>query len=155
MDLIIHPYHSEYKEHCLSLFDLNSPEFFAPNERSDFNNFLNRADDSYLIVLLDGEPVGCFGLSELQSSRQGRISWIMADPNRHGQGIGRSMMDWIISRSIDLSIEELLIAASHISEPFFARFGAERIAYRANGWGEGMHRVDMRLHLPAVTEAGA
>ena len=154
MHLIIKPYHYEYKEHCLSLFDLNSPDFFAANERSDFSDFLNKADDSYLIVLLDGELVGCFGLSETGYERQGRISWIMADPNRHGQGIGRSMMDWIISRSIDLSIEELLIAASHISEPFFARFGAERIAYRANGWGDGMHRVDMRLCIPVVTDTG-
>ena len=37
------------------------------------------------------------------------------------------------------------IAASHKSAPFFARFGARIVETTPDGWGPGMHRVDMEL----------
>ncbi|WP_242112849.1 hypothetical protein [Luteimonas aquatica] len=39
----------------------------------------------------------------------------------------------------------LHISASHKSAPFFARFGALETARVPDGWGPGMHRVEMRL----------
>jgi hypothetical protein len=39
------------------------------------------------------------------------------------------------------------IAASHLSAPFFTRFGAKEVRCTKDGWGAGMHRVDMLLPL--------
>ena len=39
------------------------------------------------------------------------------------------------------------IAASHLSAPFFARFGANEVSFTREGWGPAMHRVDMELAL--------
>jgi hypothetical protein len=39
------------------------------------------------------------------------------------------------------------VAASQHSAPFFARFGARELARTDDGWGPGMHRVDMELPL--------
>jgi hypothetical protein len=41
------------------------------------------------------------------------------------------------------------IAASHRSAPFFARFGAETVRETPDGWGPGMHRIDMELTVHA------
>jgi hypothetical protein len=39
------------------------------------------------------------------------------------------------------------IAASHLSAPFFAKFGAVPLRTTDDGWGPGMHRVDMIWHV--------
>ncbi|MCS5593886.1 MAG: hypothetical protein NZ730_05005 [Porticoccaceae bacterium] len=39
------------------------------------------------------------------------------------------------------------IATSHKSALFFAKCGAVEINFTDNGWGPGMHRVDMELPL--------
>jgi hypothetical protein len=39
----------------------------------------------------------------------------------------------------------LRISASHKSAPFFAKFGARERDRIPNGWGPGMHRVEMEL----------
>jgi hypothetical protein len=39
------------------------------------------------------------------------------------------------------------ISASHKSAPFFERFGAEPTSVTEDGWGPGMHRVQMELQL--------
>jgi hypothetical protein len=39
------------------------------------------------------------------------------------------------------------IAASQKSAAFFARFGAVTLKVVDNGWGTGMHRIDMELPL--------
>ena len=39
------------------------------------------------------------------------------------------------------------IAASHLSAPFFTKFGASTLSETPNGWGQGMHKVDMEIVL--------
>ncbi|CCQ10838.1 hypothetical protein PALB_17120 [Pseudoalteromonas luteoviolacea B = ATCC 29581] len=39
------------------------------------------------------------------------------------------------------------IAASHLSAPFFEKFGEKTIKEITDGWGLDMHRVDMELLL--------
>ena len=43
------------------------------------------------------------------------------------------------------------IAASHLSAPFFKKFGAIEIKIIEDGWGKGMHRVNMKLKLNIIT----
>jgi hypothetical protein len=45
------------------------------------------------------------------------------------------------------NVDVVDIAASHLSEPFFTKFGAVRTGFENDGWGQGMHRVDMELRL--------
>ena len=57
-----------------------------------------------------------------------------------------------MSRAIDhakrLNIPQIKIAASHLSAPFFAKYGAVELNHIPDGWGEDMHRIDMELNLP-------
>jgi hypothetical protein len=45
----------------LGLFDENCPEFFAPNEREDYIEFLNSRTQSYFVCLLGDRIVGAYG----------------------------------------------------------------------------------------------
>ncbi len=62
-----------------------------------------------------------------------------------GRGLGSAIMAHVLEKARRSGMRILRIAASHKSAPFFARFGAETVAETPNGWGPGMHRIDMEL----------
>ena len=139
-------YVSTDKSVCLKLFDANCPEFFAPNERVDYAEFLDASPFSYELCAVNGEVVGVFGLSE-NGLQQSSLKWVLLNPNFQGMGIGSAIMNRISAVAHQAGARLVKIAASHKSAPFFVNFGAIEIAAMENGWGPGMHRIDMELHL--------
>ncbi len=134
------------RELCLDLFDANCPEFFAPNERDDYLRFLETDPGGYELCLIDDEVAGAFGLIGNGASRR-RLNWIMLNPQFQGFGAGRAMMQRIAALAASEKIQVVDIAASQKSAPFFLKFGAVATAVIDNGWGPGMHRIDMELTL--------
>lgn len=130
---------------CLALFDANCPRYFAANERSDYEAFLDARPAGYEVCLIEGRIAGAFGV--LQTESGPCLRWILLAPARQGQGLGRAIMNRAISSADARQSGSLRIAASHESAPFFARFGAREISRIPDGWGPGMHRVDMLLKL--------
>lgn len=139
-------YRSEDREACLAIFDANCPDFFLPNERDDFAEFLGEMHDGYEVCDVDGSVAAAFGLVP-NDKGENRLCWIMINPIAQGGGLGSAIMQRIISLGRNSRSPVIGIAASHKSAPFFARFGAEQIDYIEDGWGPGMHRVDMEIAL--------
>jgi hypothetical protein len=144
--LTFRPYVAADRDACLDLFDANCPEYFALNERIDYQRFLDIGSDGYELCLIDERIAGAFGLIGNAVSRR-RLNWIMRNPQFHGVGAGRAIMERVVARAASEALEAVDIAASHKSAPFFAKFGAVTMAVSENGWGPGMHRVDMQLPL--------
>lgn len=138
-------YTPEDAEACLALFDANCPRFFAPGERADYAAYLDRVS-AYRMCLTDGVVSGAFGVAPGLSGRA-HLNWILIDPASQGMGIGRAMMRVAIDEARALGAGILDIAASQHSAPFFARFGARELAHMPDGWGPGMHRIDMELTM--------
>ena len=143
-NIVFRPYTLADKLDCLGLFDANCPEFFAPNERLDYAHFLGSDQQSYELCVIGEKTVGAFGLmgSELEYRS---LNWILLDPRSHGVGIGSAIMKRVATLALTSGVSRVAIAASHKSGPFFARFGAIELDVIDNGWGPGMHRVDMEL----------
>ena len=140
------PYSGTDREACLAIFDANCPAFFAPNERVDYVSFLAAVPDRYEVCEVAGRVVAAFGLAD-DESKVLRLNWIMLDPESQGVGIGANIMKRVISVGRASQSFLIRIAASHKSAPFFAKFGAVGTAHIEDGWGPGMDRVDMELHL--------
>jgi GNAT superfamily N-acetyltransferase len=145
MDFLFRGYVAADRARCLSLFDVNCPDYFAANERDHYCAFIEGEPDDYLVIEADAAIVGAFGLEVTGSSA--RLHWIMIDPACQGRGIGRAVMAEIMARGMKLGCAAIDIAASHLSAPFFTRFGAQEVGFTKDGWGAGMHRVDMLLPL--------
>lgn len=156
IDFIV--YQKKYYDDCLHLFDENCPTFFAINERQDYLKFLDSNPSQYYLVKLrkakqEGGIVSGFGLmfehniADRNSSRRGRLSWMLVMREAHRMSIGSSMMEYGIKTAKEQSLVAIDIAASHLSAPFFSRFGACTLCKIPNGWGEGMHKVDMEIVL--------
>ncbi|MGI9260703.1 MAG: GNAT family N-acetyltransferase [Woeseiaceae bacterium] len=140
------PYCSADVDTCLGIFDANCPEFFAPNEREDYLRFLECAPDGYEICEAEGRVLGAFGL--FYDGRDAKtLNWILLDPQAHGRGVGSSIMERVIQLGRSAEATIVRIAASQKSAPFFSRFGAQTTSTTTDGWGPGMHRVDMILPL--------
>lgn len=140
------PYSGADGEACLAIFDANCPTFFAPNERVDYISFLETVPDGYEVCEVLGRVVAAFGLTD--DDRKGvNLNWIMLDPGSQGFGMGSAIMKRVISLCRASHSSLIKIAASHKSAPFFAKFGAIVKVHTKDGWGPGMDRVDMELHI--------
>ncbi|WOJ95885.1 GNAT family N-acetyltransferase [Congregibacter brevis] len=129
---------------CLALFDENCPEFFAPNERADYEGFL-RETPSYVVATRNDRVVGAYGVSG--RGRHSSLNWILLARESQGLGLGSTIMKRAVARAIELKTTVLCIAASHKSAPFFTKFSAFEVKTIRDGWGPDMHRIDMELHL--------
>lgn len=131
---------------CLAIFDLNCPAFFAPEERAEYAAFLGGEPATYELCLSGSLILGAFGLTPGETGRA-RVNWILLDPTAKGSGVGAAMMRRAIGLACGVGATHIDIAASHISAPFFAKFGARTVSRQENGWGPGMHRHDMLLQV--------
>ena len=145
-NITFRPYRDADRQACISIFDANCPEFFALNERQEFEEFLERISGGYEVCEVDGEVLGAFGLF-VDSENMKRLNWILLDPQTQGIGVGSMIMERVIQMGRTTQTKAVKIAASHKSAPFFARFGASSTSLTKNGWGPGMDRVDMELPL--------
>ena len=145
-NIAFRPYRKADRQACTSIFDANCPEFFAPSERQEYEEFLERVSGDYQVCEVDGKVLGAFGLFD-DGGNMKTLNWILLDPQTQGIGVGSKIMEWVIQLSRTSQSKMLRIAASHKSAPFFARFGATITSSTKNGWGPGMDRVDMELPL--------
>ena len=142
--LQFNPYHAADRSACLTLFDENCPANFAPCERDDYVTFLDSSTENYVVCLLSHRIVGAYGLYPNNTGGTA-LRWILLSTSSQGLGLGSIIMSRVtddVRRSGRLPLH---INASHRSAPFFARFGAIETATVPDGWGPGMHRVEMRL----------
>ncbi|QBG37145.1 GNAT family N-acetyltransferase [Litorilituus sediminis] len=139
-------YRSRDKNSCLALFDENCPKYFAANEREDYENFLDTMPEGYQVCTLDEAVVGAFGILGDEADYK-HINWILISPKSQGLGIGAQFMKRAIAAGKANHLKHIKIAASHLSAPFFAKFGAIKVSEQAHGWGQDMHRIDMELAI--------
>ena len=141
LQLTFRPYQRSDHDACVAIFDENCPEFFAPNERDDYLEFLVTHGRSYTVAVMDGRVVGAYGLAG--SGTDYALRWILFSRSMQGRGLGTSVMARVFDEMRQHGANRLHIAASHKSAPFFARFGATPLKTTSDGWGPGMDRVDM------------
>ncbi|EAQ99123.1 GNAT family N-acetyltransferase [Congregibacter litoralis] len=144
-DICLRPCRRSDREACLALFDANCPAFFAPNEREDYVLFLDESPESYQVATAAGRVIGAYGV--FRRGERVAINWILLAPDAQGMGLGALFMERAVEEARALGGKVLNIAASHLSAPFFQRFGALERGRVTNGWGPGMHRVDMALMI--------
>jgi len=143
-DVTFRPYCNADYQACSDIFDANCPEFFAPNERQEYERFLQDLSEGYEVCEADGRVLGAFGLT---GEGEKSLNWILLDPHTQGTGVGSKIMERVIQSGRMSETSVVNIAASQKSAPFFARFGATTISSTKDGWGPGLDREDMVLSL--------
>ena len=145
-NIAFRPYRREDYSACIDIFDANCPVYLAPNERKDYEIFLESAPEGYEVCQIDGRVRGVFGL--LGNGRnEKRLNWIMVDPQSHGIGIGARIMERVIQLGRSSQTLEIGLSTSQKVAPFFKKYGATITSTRIDGYGPGLDRIDMVLPL--------
>lgn len=146
MNVKFKDYKARDKDACLSLFNENCPAYFAPNEKADFEEFLDSHPDGYQLCIMDDKVVGVFDVIP-KDKDECSIVWIMLGEAAQGKGIGTKMMEEALAKAVKLNARKIHIATSHVAYKFFENFGAAIIKETENGWGPNMHKIDMLVTL--------
>ena len=86
INIIFRPYCNADYQACTDIFDANCSEFFAPNERQEYERFLEDVSEGYEVCEVDGRVLGAFGLLG-DGKDEKRLNWILVDPQTQGIGI--------------------------------------------------------------------
>jgi hypothetical protein len=78
-DITFRPYSNADCQACTDIFDANCPESFAPNERQDYERFLEDVPEGYEVCEVDGCVLGAFGLVGDGNDAM-ILNWILLDP---------------------------------------------------------------------------
>lgn len=150
----IRPYDPEDKSACLTIFDSNTPKYFAPHERAEFSEFLDHPTCTFYVIEHEGNILGCGGYWVPDDGSRAVMCWGMVSNERHGTGLGKWLLlyRWHIVCQIAPSAI-LEINTSQHTYGFFEKLGVEVVKITKNGYGENVDRYDMRLRLtPAICQ---
>ncbi len=140
------------REACLKLFDSNTPQFFAPHERAEFELYLDDpqergANAEYLVLESNGKIVACGGYYVAPDGTAG-LAWGLVGRDRHREGFGTQLLlERLRHIAAHPNANAVILDTTRFSSGFFERFGFETLNVTPNGYGVGQDRMDMRLEL--------
>jgi len=153
------PYKPEYLATCLEIYDSNCPKYFAPEERPEFIEWLEKDHPSspYWVQEVDGEIIGCGGIYTSLDHQKDSIyggevgfAWGMVHNNVHKEGHGKALflhrLNYLKNNYPGVPT---IIRTSQYTYTFFAKYGFETLEYTENGWEQGLHKHEMIYRDPA------
>lgn len=148
--MILRPYTPADQDDCLSLIDGNTPTFFAPHERAEFETFLDDPGDRYWVVEDEaGTVIGCSGYWIVSGTPVAIITWTMVARSWHGRGVGRWLLLTCLHHLCRLpAIRTVSLETSQYVTGFYERVGGFRAKEIAeNGFAPGLHKIRMDRNL--------
>ncbi len=142
----LRPYTQADKDACLSLIDGNTPTFFAPHERDEFDTFLNDPGDAYWVVEDEaGAVIGCSGYWIISNTPVAVITWTMVARSWHGRGVGRRLLLTCLHHLCRTpAIQTVRLETSQHVTGFYERVCGFRIEeIEENGFAPGLHKIRM------------
>lgn len=147
--MIIRQYQQSDTENILNILDLNTPEYFSPNERKDLIYYLDNYAQNYYVVEIGDELVGCGGFNLSEDCKTGKISWDIIRPQKQGLGIGTELTKYRIREMKKInSIIIISVRTSQLVYPFYEKFGLEIREIVKDYWDKGfdLYRLDCSIN---------
>lgn len=150
-EVLCRPYRPDDLAACLAIFDSNTPRFFAPHERAEFEEHLAATHPQiqpYLVLTLRDKVIACGGLSVDLAKAQASLDWGMVDRTRQGMRLGTRLTEARLAQARDLpGVARVTLATSQHTQGFYAGFGFQVTGITPDGFGPGLDRWDMALTL--------
>lgn len=144
---IIRKYRDDDFENVLTLFRLNVPIAFAPEEEDDLKIYLKNNSENYFLVILNQQIIGCGGYNVFEPEQEVRISWDFFHPNSIGKGYGTALLNYRINK-IQKSFPNysIIVRTSQFAFKFYEKQGFKVIRTEKDYWAKGYDLVFMQFN---------
>lgn len=143
--MIIRKYTKADYNVVIDLFQFNTPQYFAPKEEKDLEEYLDNHAENYFIVEADGIILGCGGFNLSEDGTLGKISWDIFHPNNQGKGYGTALTKYRIDKMKEIdSVKIISVRTSQMAYRFYAKFNLELREVIKDYWAPGfdLYRLD-------------
>lgn len=139
-------YHSVDFQRCVEIFESNCPDYFAQQERQEFEAFLLDLPGPYLMLNHEGSAIGCGGYAFNQSDKSADLCWGMIHKDFHKRGFGEALLQERLKRiKMNPDIAFIHLNTSQLTDGFFASAGFVTRQVTQDGFAKGLDRYDMKL----------
>ena len=120
--MTIRPFKTEDTDEVLHLFDVNTPAFFAPEERDDLIFYLKNEVEDYFVLRVNAIIVACGGFNNGPEAFEKRISWDLVHPDHQGKGYGGELLKFRIQQiQSDENIQLITVRTSQLVYKFYEK----------------------------------
>jgi ribosomal-protein-alanine N-acetyltransferase len=142
----IREYTLQDKETLLNLVRLNTPKYFAPSEKTDFEYYLENEIQRYFTISFENKIVGCGGINFENEKTIGIISWDIIHPDYHGKSFGSRLLDHRIKELKSIhSIKSIIVRTAQNTFQFYEKHGFQVKEIVPNYWAVGFDLYFMEL----------
>ncbi len=130
------------------IFSLNVPKYFDKKELNDFKKYFNSKNlESYFIIESQGKVVGGGGYA-YENKKTARICWLFIDPNYHGFGFGKKLVNYcikILKNNRKLNVIE--VETSNLTYKFYEKLNFKIEYIKKDYWPNNDDLYFMKIGL--------
>ena len=130
------------------IFSLNVPKYFDKKELNDFKKYFNSKNlESYFIIESQGKVVGGGGYA-YENVKTARICWLFIDPNYHGFGFGKKLVNYcikILKNNRKLNVIE--VETSNLTYKFYEKLNFKIEYIKKDYWPNNDDLYFMKIDL--------
>ena len=130
------------------IFSLNIPKYFDKKELNDFKKYFNSKNlESYFIIESQGKVVGGGGYA-YENVKTARICWLFIDPNYHGFGFGKKLVNYcikILKNNRRLNVIE--VETSNLTYKFYEKLNFKIEYIKKDYWPNNDDLYFMKIDL--------
>ena len=130
------------------IFLLNVPKYFDKKELDDFKKYFNSKNlESYFIIESQGKVVGGGGYA-YENMKTARICWLFIDPNYHGFGFGKKLVNYcikILKNNRRLNVIE--VETSNLTYKFYEKLNFKIEYIKKDYWPNNDDLYFMKIDL--------
>jgi N-acetylglutamate synthase-like GNAT family acetyltransferase len=143
---MIRRYIPQDKESLMKLLSLHIPQYFAPSEAGDFEEYLENHLEDYFVLEEANQIVGAGGINYFLETKSARISWDLVHPDFQGKGLGKELTLYRINHlKQNKDIEEVIVRTSQLVYHFYEKCGFVLQKTEKDFWAEGFDLYQMKL----------
>ena len=125
-----------------TLFELNTPTYFSPEEINDLNEYLEAYATTYFVIEERKKILGAGGYHVI-GNKIGRLSWYFFHPESKGKGYGTAIVKYCVDELISKNdLESIEVWTSQYAEKFFGKFAMKTVKVEHDFWAKG---IDLHL----------
>tara|TARA_B100000214_G_scaffold6163_1_gene4514 strand:+ start:92 stop:538 length:447 start_codon:yes stop_codon:yes gene_type:complete len=130
------------------IFSLNVPKYFDKKELDDFKKYFNSKNlEYYFIIESQGKVLGSGGYA-YENIKTARICWLFIDPNYHGLGLGKKLVNYCIKiLKDDRKLSVIEVETSNLTYKFYEKLNFKIEYIKKDYWPNNDDLYFMKIDL--------